>query len=145
MDCAKWTYSSVWSHGTIPRVDTRAAAARCSNMAFSSRVFASKRAAVELGPRASSVGADGRIRPITDACRETDRSERSKVSLMLFYVSCLAEQAKILRRRSEVAARLGQRPPLHKGGKGETGESATRGVAGGGAEASGWALRRSDF
>ena len=46
---------------------------------------------------------------------------------------------------SKVAARLGQRPPLHKGGKGETGERATRGVAGGGAEASGWALRRSNF
>ena len=70
MDC-----SSVRSRDTIARVDIRTAAT-CWPDAHFVTGFEAGRASLYLGPRASSVGADVRFRPITEACRETDRSER---------------------------------------------------------------------
>ena len=104
---AKWTYSSVWSRETIPQVDTRTAAPRveyfCSRHGFCQL---NKRAA-QPGPQPSSVGADGRFRSIIEACRETDRIGRSKVSLKAKALqSCGPESTKTFARpRSRGGAR----------------------------------------
>ena len=67
-------------------MDTKTAGARCLVFAFLSRVLGLNCGGVELGPRASSAGAEDHFRSITEACRETDRSGRSKVSLKAMIV-----------------------------------------------------------
>ena len=81
IDLSKWTYSSVRSRETVAQMDIRTPSPRSSIfISQTSRVLSAKRRGAQPGPRASAVGADGRFRSITEACRETDRSERSKVS-----------------------------------------------------------------
>ena len=76
---AKWTYSSVRSRETIPRVDRMITARRFSNLAFRHGFWAGL-GACSRGVWASSLGADDHFRSITDAARAWAEASAQKVS-----------------------------------------------------------------
>lgn len=77
---AKCTCTSVRSHETTPRMDTRTAApavfiSRILVTGFARQLRWRRRRITRL---AGASG--GRVRPISEVCRQTERSERSKLS-----------------------------------------------------------------